>query len=167
MHFKNVILTLGILGLLPFLFLIYGAIDKQIIFGLSPLAVFITYSSIILTFLAGSLWGDKIVTRESIHLTPSQAVKNSSVIESNENIGIALAVISNVIAITCWILIILPQQLYMISLSVQLVGFVIILWVEASCSITKKKILQDSYLALRCLLTFVVCTAHLAMIMLS
>jgi hypothetical protein len=167
MKLNFVIIALGILGLLPFFFSVYWVIDKQIIFGLTPFKVFSTYSSVILTFLAGSLWADIIVSREKFALTPNQITVKSSAVRPNENIAIAFAIFSNILALVCWALLILPEEFYVISLTVQLLGFVIVLWVEACWGLMQKKVDRDGYLSLRCLLTSVVCLAHIGMMRLN
>lgn len=57
--FSNVERTLGYLGLLPF---VYIALGLPLPDGLVPLQVFVTYSAIILAFMAGCLWRYSIAT---------------------------------------------------------------------------------------------------------
>ncbi|MFT5718618.1 MAG: hypothetical protein ACJAWS_003013 [Oleiphilaceae bacterium] len=167
MRLSSVINGLGILGLIPFLGSVYWNTDPQSIFGLTPVKVFSTYSSVILTFLAGTLWANVIASRNSESLAPSSVNKTLSFVGQQENIAIAFALISNLFAIVCWVLLMLPDEFYAISLVAQLFAFIIIFCFEVGWFLITHKAYCDSYLILRCLLTVIVCSAHIAMILLN
>jgi hypothetical protein len=167
MRLNFVILVLGIFGLLPFLCSIYWATNPQSIFGLTPIKVFSTYSSVILTFLAGSLWANAIASRDTKHLASSSLNITPSIMSQREKLAITLALISNMVALVSWVLLMLPDEFYMISLLAQLFGFVIIFSFEAGWNLTKNTVYRDGYLVLRCFLTAIVCSAHIAMILLN
>ncbi|TQV73166.1 DUF3429 domain-containing protein [Aliikangiella marina] len=61
MNLKYVVGTLGYMGLIPFIVPLWFVVNHQTLFELSPSRIFIVYSGVILTFLAGAVWG-KIVT---------------------------------------------------------------------------------------------------------
>ncbi|MFT7185467.1 MAG: hypothetical protein ACI84K_000847 [Pseudohongiellaceae bacterium] len=167
MKLRFVITALGILGLLPFLASVYGVVELQSLFGLSPYKVFSTYSAVILTFLAGSLWANVIASRDAFNLAPNLVNKGPSLNWPKENVAIALALMSNIIALLCWVLLMLPVQFYMTLLVVLLFGFIIILCIETGWSLMLNTVYRDGYLVLRSILTVIVCSAHIVMIMLS
>jgi hypothetical protein len=167
MRLSSVIIGLGLLGLIPFLGSVYWNTDPQSIFGLTPVKVFSTYSSVILTFLAGSLWANVIASRNSESIALSSVNKTPAFMGQQENIAIAFALFSNLFAIVCWVLLMLPDEFYVISLVAQLLAFIIIFCSELGWILITHKAYWDGYLILRCLLTVIVCLAHIAMILLN
>lgn len=167
MRLSSVIIGLGLLGLIPFIGSVYWNTDPQSIFGLTPVKVFSTYSSVILTFLAGSLWANVIASRKTEFLALSSVNKTPSLVGQHEKIVIAFAIFSNLFAIVCWILLMLPDELYVISLVAQLFAFIIIFCFELGWILIIHKVYLDGYLILRCFLTVIVCSAHIAMILLN
>ena len=154
MPFKQVIYLLGALGLLPFLAPVIALYLDVFILDYDPVTVFITYSCIILTFLSGSLWGQ--LTAE-LHQKDDHAAKLSKVP------GL-LAVVTNLIAIGCWI--VLLNQSFSPSKILLLLAFsfVFILWVESMPKVASGNLSGNGYLKMRWLLTIIVCACHLNVI---
>jgi len=151
-------LALGLSGLIPFVGLAYIAIAP---FHLSDLPfshpvsnswshpeleIFIAYSAVILSFLAGTLWGKSMGSDNSF------AMNN-------------IVLLSNIIALTAWLVLILELiNLNRIALALLAVGFASVLFFEYHQREKLYGNLASSYLKYRTLLTTVVIASHLVLL---
>ena len=132
---------LGYAGLLPFIISTCLILMGQTLFSIDPFMLFITYSAIILSFLAGTLWG-----RES-----------SKVHYLNDD---KLLIISNVVSVVAWVAIV-ANHLY-VSLLMLSVGYVVVYLKDRQQ--WREKTLSDKYIKLRTQLTVVALICHLIFI---
>lgn len=141
MKHSRVINFLGYAGLVPFLAAVWAAYAKLSFGSWSASYLFLTYSVIILSFLAGALWGEAKELEES-------------------NVSRLLLVGSNIFALTAWLAVLLGEDNLMAGLAVSMTGFILIYLVEHRT----QRLLQgmgSTYLKFRLALTSVVCLAHL------
>jgi len=142
---SHVINSLGYAGLLPFLAAIWAAY-ANLSFGAWPAShLFLSYSVIILSFLAGALWGK------------AKELEESNVIR-------LLLIISNIFALMAWLAVLLGRDYLSAGLAVSMTGFILVYLVEHK---TKGLLLQgmdSAYLKFRLTLTSVVCLAHLSIL---
>ena len=123
---------LGYLGLLPFIVSLY--ISTEIVFlGIPTKQVFIAYSAVILSFIAGSIWR-----------------KDSQNFFDKQN------VISNLFSLLAFASLLLDQKLALIILAV---GFMLLFLYEKSLS-KQNKLLTD-YMNMRFWLTSIVVLLHI------
>ena len=148
----KVMQILGYAGLLPFLIptlvmvnAVWGGpgLQSAAIFDLYAPYVFISYSAVILSFMAGSVWGKW---------------------ESSENSAMtnAIVVFSNVVALTAWfalLVIFISSAMTVFAVTVLSVGFASLLWVERLAKIT-----TDNYWKMRFRLTTAVLAMHAVVI---
>ncbi|MBM6551431.1 DUF3429 domain-containing protein [Marinomonas ostreistagni] len=139
---RPIIMTLGYLGLVPFIASTVIHLTGWMRTELEPQTVFITYSAIILSFLCGALWGQVIEQ-------PMQPR------------GRTLLVCSNIVALVAW-LGLLIQQPHM-SLLALFCGYVSVFWLEVRWL---KQLRADNsyYPSMRFALTTIVCSMHLLML---
>ncbi|QYK00816.1 DUF3429 domain-containing protein [Shewanella psychrotolerans] len=128
---------LGYAGLLPFIISTCLILMGQTLFSIDPFTLFITYSAIILSFLAGTLWG-----RES-----------SKVHYLNDD---KLLIISNVVSVLAWVTIVI-NHLYA-SLIILMLGYVVVYRLDKQQ--WRDKTLSDEYIQLRTYLTGVALVCH-------
>ena len=144
---SRLINSLGYAGLLPFLAAVW-AVHAELSFGAwSASHLFLSYSVIILSFLAGALWGKARDLQES-------------------NVNRFLLISSNVFALTAWLAVLLGRDYLSAGLAVSMTGFILVYVVEHK---TRGLLLQGmdlAYLKFRLTLTSVVCLAHLVVIVL-
>lgn len=138
---RPVILTLGFLGLIPFI----GSTLIHLIgltSGFDVQTIFITYSAVILSFLCGAIWGQVLEQ-------PTQAK------------GKTLLVCSNIVALVAWLGLLLEQP--HLSLLTLLGGYVSVFWLEVRWL---KQLRADNsyYPNMRFMLTVIVCATHLLML---
>lgn len=135
----GLIRLLGYAGLLPFILaLAMQLLDRQL-FSLQAIAVFTTYSAVILSFLAGALWGRGLFM-------------------SGEGGARLLLVCSNFVALLAWGSILLNVEgpaLLLLS-----AGFVVVFTIEWS----RREGLANAYFGLRLQLTLIVMALHLLML---
>ena len=132
---------LGLAGLIPFVVLSLLAFNHSLLSAEHVLLGFISYSAIILSFMAGALWGKAVVT------------------VLDDNIA-KLLIISNVIAIGCWVALLTPFELS--ALILLLSGYVYLLYVEfRSTQIAT----TARYMTLRTVLTSVVAICHVVVML--
>lgn len=154
---------LGYAGLIPFavplLLMLEGALSARgfqsaALFGLYAPYVFITYSSIILAFLCGALWG-KMVSGEC----PESA--NGAL------------VFSNLIALSAWSSTLLIHSVPVMSIfavALLMSGFLAVLFCERECqqiagrSLHKPDSPTEDYWKMRVQLTLLVAAMHLVVI---
>ncbi|MFV7771805.1 DUF3429 domain-containing protein [Shewanella marisflavi] len=129
---------LGYAGLLPFILSTCLMLTGLTFFSLDPFMLFTSYSAIILSFLAGTLWG-----RESCkvhYLTEDK-----------------LLIISNVVSVAAWVAIVV-NHLY-VSLLILSVGYLVVYLKDRQQ--WREKTLSDEYIQLRTRLTAVAVLCHL------
>ncbi|WP_445776664.1 DUF3429 domain-containing protein [Shewanella sp.] len=132
---------LGFAGLIPFVVLSLLAFNHSLLSAEHVLLGFISYSAIILSFMAGALWGKAVIT------------------VLDDNIA-KLLIISNVIAIGCWVALLTPFELS--ALILLLSGYVYLLYVEfRSTQIAT----TARYMTLRTVLTSVVAICHVVVML--
>ena len=142
---SRVINSLGYAGLLPFLVAVWAAYAEQSFGAWSASHLFLSYSVIILSFLAGALWGKAKELAEP-------------------NVGRLLLIGSNVFALTAWLAGLLGTDYLSAALLLSMSGFILVYLVE---HITQELLLQgmgSAYLKFRFTLTSIVCLAHLSII---
>ncbi|MGI2172286.1 DUF3429 domain-containing protein [Shewanella sp. MF05960] len=132
---------LGFAGLIPFITLSLLAFNHSVLSPEHTLLGFISYSAIILSFMAGALWGKAVV----LNLDDSIA---------------KLLIISNVIALGCWIALLTPFELSALILLVS--GYVYLLYIEFKA---KQLSATTRYITLRTILTSVVVVCHLVVML--
>lgn len=140
-----VINCLGYAGLIPFLAAAWAMLGDRTLFQSSPALIFLTYSAIILSFLGGTLWG-----------------KARELADSYLSAGLLL--LSNVLALTAWMMLLLGETFIVPGLLIALIGYAILCAVER---LSASKVLGgvgESYLRFRLTLTLVVCLAHAVVI---
>ena len=141
---SRVINSLGYAGLLPFLAAVWAAYAERPFGAWSASHLFLSYSVIILSFLAGTLWGKAKELEES-------------------NVNRFLLISSNVFALTAWLAVLLGKDYLSAGLAVSMTGFILVYLVEHKT----RGLLQgmdSAYLKFRLTLTSVVCLAHLVVI---
>lgn len=98
--------TLGYLGLFPFVYVTLGLnLDLPLPYGLEPLQVFVSYSAIILAFMAGCLWRHSVAT----------------------------SLFSNVLAIAAFAILLLPMNPELTLLSLAVLYLVLLGWEGFYC----------------------------------
>lgn len=105
--------------------------------------IFHTYSAIILSFMAGSLWG------QASHFTSSQHNP--------------LLLISNLWALLAWFGLLLPPHFIWLALIINVLGFTHLLWIERRFKSASAPL---SYYSLRKSISWIVIVLHLAMLLL-
>ena len=138
---RPVILTLGFLGLIPFIGSTL-AYFLDLTNGINIQAIFITYSAVILSFLCGAIWGQVLEQ-------PAQAK------------GKPLLVCSNIIALIAWLGLLLEQP--HLSLLALLGGYVSVFWLEVRW-LRQLRADTSYYPNMRFILTVIVCAMHLLML---
>ncbi|GIU47345.1 DUF3429 domain-containing protein [Shewanella algidipiscicola] len=135
---------LGYAGLLPFIICTVFILMGMPLLSLNPFMLFVSYSAVILSFLAGSLWGRQ--THQANGISDDRQL-----------------ITSNVISVLAWLAIII-NQLY-VSLLILMYGYVVMyLKDKRQC---EQKVIADDYMALRARLTAVALACHLIIIVLG
>ncbi|GGB53885.1 DUF3429 domain-containing protein [Shewanella inventionis] len=132
---------LGFAGLIPFVTLSLLAFNHSLLSPEHTLLGFISYSAIILSFMAGALWGKAVA------------------LDLDDGIA-KLLIISNVIALGCWIALLTPFELSALILLVS--GYVYLLYIEFKA---KQLSATTSYITLRTILTSVVAVCHIVVML--
>ena len=135
MNYSTLIKLLTYLGTSPFFLAIYISFSNQPFLGISGTQWFLTYGLVILSFMAGTLWGQVI--------TASLSVK-----------WVALA--TNVITLAAWFAFLLAES-YLVLLIIML-GFVALYLLELLLMSHIKR--PEYYLALRLRVSALVVLAH-------
>jgi hypothetical protein len=133
---------LGFAGLLPFIILSVLAFNHSLLAPEHTILGFVSYSAVILSFVAGSLWGKAVI------------------LTLDDNIA-KLLIISNIIALASWIALLTPFVLSALILLAS--GHLYLLYVEFKA---KQLSTTNGYLTLRTILTSVAVTCH-GVVMLS
>jgi hypothetical protein len=141
-NYPMLVVLLGSAGLIPFLGASYLHIQGADLAGLSGQTIFLSYSAIILSFMAGALWG--------------QALEHSKQVSP-----LAIPILTNVVALTAWVSLLLPYV--SISVVLLLVGFGMIYWTEQRWRLAAA-LVGGYYQTLRLVLTLSVCSLHLVML---
>jgi hypothetical protein len=132
---SNLIKLLTYLGALPFFLAFYIDLTNQSFLDLMGIQWFLTYGLLILSFMAGTLWGQVV----------------------NEPVKIKrIALLSNVITLSAWFAFLLADPA--VVLVIMALGFVALYLLEAFVIKTIKR--PDYYLALRLRVTTLVVVAH-------
>jgi hypothetical protein len=135
MNNSNLIKLLTYLGALPFFLAIYIGLSKQSFLEVVGIQWFLTYGLLILSFMAGTLWGQVV----------------------NEGIKIKrIALLSNAITLSAWFALLLADP--GIVLIIMALGFVAIYLLEAVMMSSIKR--PDYYRVLRLRVTMLVVVAH-------
>lgn len=164
MKINSLIQILGYLGVVPFLFFVWLAASDNLIFSIMPSKMFVVYSGIILTFLAGAMWGTFISQlRQPVEKFP---VEMASISSLSKSASVIVAVATNVVALVCWLTILTSEIHPGIAVTTLMAGFVCILWLELGWHVKRGSVKLNQYLKMRSILTAVVCTCHLAMLVL-
>ncbi|MEX1220760.1 MAG: DUF3429 domain-containing protein [Idiomarina sp.] len=131
---------LGYLGLLPFLAAtVLEVIDADFL-GKSGLTYFASYSAIILSFMAGTLWG--------------------KVLSANDEGGTAVAfIMSNVFALAAWASLLMERSV--ITLVILVIGYALLWFTEKNPAVGQSNYCPITYGRLRRRLTIIVVVLHL------
>lgn len=143
---QRVIPGLGYLGVIPFAVAAYFVLQGGQLLQFEPAAVFVGYSSVILAFLGGSLWGR------------SQLLDDSA-------ITVSLLIASNLIALLGWASLSFAVFNYGVAVSGLILGYVMVLFIEHRCARRLFGSHADSYLDLRRALTSLVVLTHLLVLL--
>lgn len=142
------------LGVLPFVLgisiTLLNSAQFQFFFGgLNGETIFVAYSAIILSFMAGALWG-------LYHRQPTDS-------SDNKTISTSALLITNVWAVLAWVSVLIffvvPNTLPFI-LFVLALGYAHILWVEKQAQLS-----DNNYLSFRKHVTVSVITLHLLLLL--
>lgn len=133
---------LAYLGLLPFALSIICIWTGKSLFGLSGQQVFITYSAVILSFLAGILWGNAI---DHIRHKLSRN-------------ALLLSILFSLIA---WGVLLHSPESYVVSILVLLFGFIAVWFAEMKIRQVEKEGKPEGYQPMRNRLTGLVAFMHL------
>jgi|TARA_B110000902_G_C14284447_1_gene578167 hypothetical protein len=133
-HFKWITL-LTYLGALPFFLAIYVRLSNNTFLGIEGIQWFVTYGLLILSFMAGTLWGQMI----------DQSIKVKRI-----------AIATNAIVLAAWFAFLLADPA--ITLIIITAGFVVLYLLEAFVMRHLKR--PDYYLTLRLRVTGLVVAAH-------
>ncbi|MFT6310450.1 MAG: hypothetical protein ACJAQS_000815 [Porticoccus sp.] len=133
-HFKWITL-LTYLGALPFFLAIYARLSNNTFLGVEGIQWFVTYGLLILSFMAGTLWGQMI----------DQSIKVKRI-----------AIATNAIVLAAWFAFLLADSA--ITLIIITAGFVVLYLLEAFVMRHLKR--PDYYLTLRLRVTGLVVAAH-------
>ena len=142
---SRVINSLGYAGLLPFFAGVWAAYAKLSFGAWSASHLFLSYSAIILSFLAGALWGGAKELEES-------------------SVSRLLLIGSNVFALTAWLAVLLGRDYISAGLAVAMTGFILVYLVEHKTQGLLLQGMGSAYLRFRLTLTSVVCLAHLSIL---
>lgn len=124
---------LGYAGLLPFLLATLAELMSVTLpVSVQPLTLLITYGAIILSFLAGVLWG------RGMHRADSEATNG-------------LVILSNVFALLAWLTLLLNSPFW--SLLLQMGGFAVLLAFERKLARGTIMTTQSGYYPMRIILT--------------
>ena len=145
---SRVINYLGYAGLLPFFAAVWAAYAELSFGAWTASHLFLSYSVIILSFLAGVLWGKAKELEES-------------------NVSRLLLIGSNVFALTAWLAVLLGRDYLSAGLTVSMTGFILVYLVEHKTQGLLPQGMDSAYLKFRLTLTSVVCLAHLLIIALT
>lgn len=132
-------ILLASLGIIPFALSTYLSWSNTAFFGLSGLEFFITYSAIILSFMSGTLWGQRI--HKDINSLSKYVLLSS-----------------NAISLGAWLSLLIDVPV--LSIALLFLGFISIFWVEAK-SLKQSESADARYLNMRFALTIIVCVLHL------
>ena len=132
---------LGVAGLLPFIVLSVLAFNHSLLAPEHTMLGFISYSAVILSFVAGTLWGKAVI------------------LALDDNIA-KLLIISNIIALASWIALITPFELSALILLAS--GYLYLLYIEFKA---KQLSNTTSYMALRTILTCVAVICHIVVML--
>ncbi|MBB1319141.1 DUF3429 domain-containing protein [Shewanella sp. SR43-4] len=132
---------LGFAGLLPFIILSVLAFNHSLLAPEMTMLGFVSYSAVILSFVAGTLWGKAVI------------------LTLDDNIA-KLLIISNIIALGCWIALLTPFVLSALILLVS--GYLYLLYVEFKA---KQLSTTTSYITLRTILTSVAVVCHIVVML--
>jgi hypothetical protein len=132
---------LGFAGLLPFIILSVLAFNHSLLAPEHTILGFVSYSAVILSFIAGSLWGKAVI------------------LTLDNNIA-KLLIISNIIALASWVALLTPFVLSALILLAS--GHLYLLYVEFKA---KQLSSTTSYLTLRTILTSVAVTCHVVVML--
>jgi len=146
MNIKLTIISLGCLGLAPFIAATWLIISGSHFFSLDPLLLFGSYSAIILTFLGGVLWGRGLTV-------------------SNPQLRIGLLLSSNVVALIAWTSLLLAGGLTTATLTVLMLGFAVVYGIERLVREPDNQDYLAVYTNLRGLLTALVTGLHLLVLL--
>lgn len=135
---------LGYLGLLPFLAATLLEVINADFMGKSGLTYFVTYSAVILSFMAGTLWG--------------------KVLSANDEGGTAVAfIMSNIFALAAWVSLLMEMSL--VTLVILAAGFMLLWFTEKNPAVGQSTYCPITYGRLRRRLTFTVVILHLIMLL--
>lgn len=132
-------IVLASFGVIPFIFATYLSWANGTFFGVSGLELFITYSAIILSFMAGTLWGQRIQ-------------------KDMNPLSKYVLISSNTISLGAWLSLLIDVPV--LSIALLFLGFISLFWVEAR-SLKQSESSDARYLNMRFFLTIIVCVLHL------
>ncbi|MGF1714728.1 DUF3429 domain-containing protein [Photobacterium chitinilyticum] len=138
----KIMTRLAYLGLLPFVISLVCIWTDKTLFGLSAQKVFIAYSAVILSFLAGILWGNAIDHIK--HKLSRNAL-----------------ILSILFSLVAWGVLLHSPESYVASILVLLFGFVAVWFAEMKIRQIEKEGKPEGYQPMRNRLTGLVALIHL------
>lgn len=145
MQTTPIIKTLTYMGALPFYLALLLYLTDQIFLGVESVNWFLSYGLVILSFMAGTLWGQVIRSDDKGSCTT-----------------MAIVVISNFITLVAWVIFLLAQ----LSTAIVLITLGFIALYVAEVFLLKSNKQPSYYLSLRLKVTSLVVLAHAIMYLL-
>ncbi len=149
MSTKPLITFLGIAGLLPFLAALLATLANTILgyiaLSMDPNLIFVFYSSVILSFLCGALWGRLLNQDYSLKMA-------------------TLLIVTNLLALASWLSLLIFNEYQILSLALLSLAYLLVFILEAiEADLLYRKVYRG-YLKLRFGLTSSVLAMHLIML---
>ena len=145
MNSRLIINGLGYLGLIPFLAGAALVLSGREVFSLPPGLLFASYSTVILSFLGGVLWGRSLGLGESASRR-------------------ALLLLSNGVALLAWFSLLGEPVSYRLALLSLMLGYVIVFFAERGIDASLEPVLAGPYRGFRLVLTSLVVLRHLIVV---
>ncbi|MEZ5489640.1 MAG: DUF3429 domain-containing protein [Gammaproteobacteria bacterium] len=145
MNSRLIINGLGYLGLLPFLAGAMLVLSGRSVYSLQPGFLFVSYSTVILSFLGGVLWGRSLSLGES-------------------PLRWALLLLSNGIALLAWFSLLGGTASYRSALLSLMLGYVVVFVAERGADASLETALTRPYRGFRLVLTSLVVLLHLVVV---
>ncbi|EGA68822.1 hypothetical protein VISI1226_10852 [Vibrio sinaloensis DSM 21326] len=137
----SIMLRLGYLGLIPFVFSLICIFTGISVRGLTGVEMFVSYSVVILSFLSGVIWGNGID-------------------HSIDKISRNALLLSNLFAVMTWAVLLLARENTALALLLLAIGYGLVWFSERAIRVAEKERKPAGYKALRARLTSGVVIMH-------
>ena len=145
MNSRIIVNGLGYLGLIPFIISCFLVLRDQMLFDYDGAFLFTGYSAVILSFLGGTLWGIALPLPKGVA-------------------SVNLLIISNLIALSAWVALLLSSAGYKAVLLMLVLGYMTTLTVELQYRSILSAGTGVAYAGFRVTLTSMVVLLHLLLI---